>query len=126
MDDLEENRELLTRRLSRFGYSVQLAENGEDGIAKALSEQPAVILMDMSMPVMDGWEATRRLKADPRTSSIPIIALTGHALKSEADNARAAGCDSFISRPCPPAAVLAEVRRMLQAHPRDRGAGKPG
>ena len=111
VDDFADARDMMSIYLMDGGFAVAEAENGEEAIAAALRDQPAIILMDMTMPVMDGWEATRLLKADPKTQGIPIIALTGHDLTA-ADRA-ALGCDSFIVRPCPPAQVVAEVARVL-------------
>lgn len=111
VDDFADARDMMSVYLLDGGFAVAEAANGEEAIAAAIREQPAIILMDMTMPVMDGWEATRLLKADPRTQAIPIIALTGHDL-TETDRA-ALPCDSFIVRPCPPAQVVAEVARVL-------------
>src|SRR5579862_6352016 len=93
------NREMLSRRLERRNYRVIQAEHGEEAIARARSEQPDVILMDLSMPVLDGWEATRRLKADPATRNIPIIALTAHAMIGDREKALRSGCDDFATKP---------------------------
>jgi two-component system, cell cycle response regulator DivK len=99
VEDNEMNRDMLTRRLSRRGYDVAVALDGREAVALAASLQPAVILMDMSLPVMDGWEATRHIKADPATAAIPVIALTAHALPAERDRALEAGCCAFETKP---------------------------
>ena len=89
------------------------ALNGEEGIAKAKAEKPDLILMDISIPIIDGWEATQVLKHDPETSAIPIIALTAHALASDREKAMEVGCDGYLAKPCEPRAVVAEVQRFL-------------
>ena len=99
VEDNEMNRDMLSRRLVRNGYDVVIAVNGQEGVEMAAKERPDLILMDMSLPVLDGWEATRRLKADPGTASIPIIALTAHAMESDREKALAAGCDDFDTKP---------------------------
>ena len=93
VEDNEMNRDMLSRRLLRRGYEVVIAVDGQQGVEFALREQPQLILMDMSLPVIDGWEATRRLKADPATRQIPVIALTAHAMAGDREQALAAGCD---------------------------------
>ena len=95
------------------GYRVAEATNGIEAIEKTLELMPDIILMDLALPRMDGWEATRRLKLDERTRHIPIVALTGHALAGHAEGARQAGCDSFVTKPCLPDALVAEIQRML-------------
>jgi len=99
VEDNEMNRDMLSRRLVRNGYEVVIAVNGQEGLDMAAGEKPDLILMDMSLPVLDGWEATRRLKADPATSAIPVIALTAHAMESDKEKALAAGCDDFDTKP---------------------------
>jgi CheY-like chemotaxis protein len=99
VEDNEMNRDMLSRRLARNGYDVVIAVNGQEGIEMAASEKPDLILMDMSLPVLDGWEATRKLKADPATASIPVIALTAYAMESDREKALAAGCDDFDTKP---------------------------
>lgn len=99
VEDNEMNRDMLTRRLSRRGYAVVAAADGLAAVEAALREQPDVILMDMGLPVLDGWEATRQIKANPHTTSIPIIALTAHAMADDRDRALAAGCDDFDTKP---------------------------
>lgn len=97
------------------GFEVETAGNGKDAIRKARSLAPDVILMDLSLPVLDGWEATRRLKADRDTSHVKVIALSAHAMAAETRRASAAGCDGFIAKPCLPEQLVAEVTRVLQA-----------
>lgn len=99
VEDNEMNRDMLSRRLSRKGFDVLLAENGEEAIAQAKSGSPDLILMDMSLPVMDGWEATRRIKADDATRGIPVIALTAHAMSGDKERALEAGCDDYDTKP---------------------------
>jgi CheY-like chemotaxis protein len=99
VEDNEVNRDMLSRRLSRRGYEVICAVDGQQGIDMARDQSPDLILMDMSLPVLDGWEATKRLKADPGTQTIPVIALTAHALMSDRDQALQAGCDDYETKP---------------------------
>jgi two-component system, cell cycle response regulator DivK len=99
VEDNEVNRDMLSRRLTRRGYDVLIAVDGQQGIDMAHSETPDLILMDMSLPVLDGWEATKRLKSAPETKSIPVIALTAHALMSDRDHALEAGCDDYETKP---------------------------
>ena len=113
VDDHEDNRIVYSTILKHFGYDVTEALNGEEGIAKARAEKPDLILMDISIPVIDGWEATQVLKHDPATKKIPIIALTAHALASDRDKAMEVGCDGYLAKPCEPRAVVAEVQRFL-------------
>jgi two-component system, cell cycle response regulator DivK len=102
--------------LAFSGFEVAEATNGVEAIDKAVALLPDIILMDLALPRMDGWEATRRLKMDERTKHIPIVALTGHALAGYAEGARQAGCDSFVTKPCLPDALVAEIQRMLKEH----------
>src|SRR3712207_5936253 len=99
VEDNEMNRDMLSRRLERRGYEVVCAVDGEQGVALALAESPGLILMDMSLPVLDGWEATRRIKTAPETSAIPVIALTAHAMEGDRERAMAAGCDDYDTKP---------------------------
>ena len=99
VEDNEMNRDMLSRRLIRRGYEVVMAEDGAKGVELANSESPDLILMDLSLPIMDGWEATRTLKANDSTKAIPVIALTAHAMKSDEDKAKEAGCDDFDTKP---------------------------
>ena len=113
VEDNEMNRDMLSRRLAKRGYEVVLALDGEEGVAKALSETPALILMDMSLPGIDGWEAARRIKATPQTNAIPVIALTAHALTSDRDQALGAGCDDFDTKPVEFTRLLAKIEGLL-------------
>jgi CheY-like chemotaxis protein len=99
VEDNELNRDMLSRRLTRNGFEIIIAIDGQQGVTMASSEKPDLILMDMSLPIIDGWEATRRIKADPATNSIPVIALTAHALVQDREKAMAAGCDDFDTKP---------------------------
>jgi CheY-like chemotaxis protein len=123
VDDFHDNREMYTQYLSFAGYRVAEAVDGEDALAKARGLLPDVIVMDLSLPRLDGWEATRRLKKDPLTARIPVIALTGHAMGGHAEGAMEAGCDAFVTKPCVPSDLEARVREMLGRGP--AGAGKP-
>jgi CheY-like chemotaxis protein len=113
VEDNEMNRDMLSRRLQKRGYEVVLAVDGEQGVAKAQSEAPALILMDMSLPGIDGWEATRRIKAETQTKDIPVIALTAHALNSDRDSALAAGCDDFDTKPVEFTRLLTKIDNLL-------------
>jgi CheY-like chemotaxis protein len=113
VEDNEMNRDMLRRRLQKRGHEVVVAENGQDGIESARSELPAIILMDLSLPDVDGWEATRRLKAAPETRHIPILALTAHAMPWDAQRARDAGCDAFGTKPLDFEWLLAEIDGLL-------------
>ena len=99
VEDNEMNMDMLSRRLSRKGFEIIAATDGEQGVTMAQSERPDLILMDMSLPVIDGWEATRRIKTDPKTQAIPIIALTAHAMAGDREKALEAGCDDYDSKP---------------------------
>ena len=113
VEDNEMNRDMLSRRLVRKGYDVVIAENGELGVAMAESEAPELILMDMSLPIIDGWEATRRIKANPRTSNIPVIALTAHAMTGERKKALEAGCDDYDTKPVEISRLLEKIQSQL-------------
>ena len=113
VEDNELNRDMLSRRLQRRGYEVVIAVDGQEGMALAHSEAPHLILMDMSLPVLDGWEATRRLKAAPETKSIPIIALTAHAMSGDRDQALEAGCDDYDAKPIDMPRLLAKIEACL-------------
>lgn len=113
VEDYQDAREMYAAYLQFSGYRVAEATNGEEAIEQAVSLLPDIILMDLALPKIDGWEATRRLKADERTRHIPIVALTGHALAGHADGAREAGCDAFVTKPCLPDALVTEIKRML-------------
>ena len=99
VEDNEMNRDMLSRRLARRGHEILVAVDGAEGVARASAELPDLILMDMSLPVLDGWEATRRIKADPATARIPVIALTAHAMAGDREQALAAGCDDYDTKP---------------------------
>ena len=115
VDDYQDAREMYAEYLQYSGFRVAEARNGNEAVAQARSLKPDLILMDLSLPGMDGWEATRVLKADDETRHIPIVALTGHALAGASEGARKAGCDSFVTKPCLPDDLVVEVRRMLNA-----------
>ena len=115
VEDYQDAREMYAAYLQFSGFEVAEATNGLEAIEKSLELMPDIILMDLALPKMDGWEATRRLKLDDRTKHIPIVALTGHALAGHAEGARQAGCDAFVTKPCLPDALVAEIQRMLAA-----------
>lgn len=113
VEDNEMNRDMLSRRLARRGYEVVIAVDGESGLALAGSETPNLILMDMSLPVLDGWEAARRLKAAPATRHIPVIALTAHAMSSDREKAIEAGCDDYDTKPVELPRLLEKIEALL-------------
>ena len=113
VEDNELNRDMLSRRLERRGFQVLIAVDGAQGIAMAQSEAPDLVLMDMSLPVVDGWEATRRLKAAPETRSVPIIALTSHAMVGDRDKAIDAGCDDYDTKPIELPRLLEKIDRLI-------------
>lgn len=115
VEDNEMNRDMLTRRLERKGFTTVVAVDGVEGIAMARSEAPDLILMDMSLPVLDGWEATRRLKAAQETRTIPIIALTAHAMESDRERALRAGCDEYDSKPIEFPRLLEKIAVLLDS-----------
>ena len=117
VEDNEMNRDMLSRRLEKRGYTLALAVDGGQGVAMAKSELPDLILMDMSLPVMDGWEATRQIKADPATKGIPVIALTAHAMESDRQKALEAGCDDFDTKPVELARLLVKIEELLKKFP---------
>jgi two-component system, cell cycle response regulator DivK len=114
VEDNEMNRDMLSRRLERKGYAVALAVDGQQAVVMAVADPPALILMDMSLPVLDGWEATRRLKADERTKRIPIIALTAHAMQGDEQKAKEAGCDDYDVKPVELPRLLEKMERLLK------------
>lgn len=114
VEDNEMNRDMLSRRLIRSGYEVVMAVQGEEGVALARSATPDIVLMDMSLPVLDGWEATRLLKSDPATREIPVIALTAHAMSGDREKAREAGCDDFDTKPVEYPRLLSKIEGLLQ------------
>ena len=113
VEDNEMNYDMLSRRLRRKGYDVLIATDGQAGVDMARAEMPALILMDMSLPVLDGWEATRQLKAAAETRAIPIIALTAHAMAGDRDQALAAGCDDYDSKPVEFDRLLGKIKALL-------------
>src|SRR6476660_6744136 len=117
VDDYPDAREMYSEYLQFSGFDVVEAANGMEALQRAVEAAPDIILMDLSLPVMDGWEATRRLKADQRTASIPVVALTGHALAGISQGAKAAGCDAFITKPCLPEDLVKEIRKILDGQP---------
>ena len=114
VEDNEMNRDMLSRRLERKGYQIAIAVDGQQAVDMAAADPPALILMDMSLPVLDGWEATRRLKADERTRSIPIIALTAHAMQGDEEKARESGCDDFDTKPIELPRLLEKIGAQLK------------
>jgi two-component system cell cycle response regulator DivK len=121
VDDFEDNRSMYAAYLTYSGYEVAEAADGRAAVEIAGQSMPDVIVMDLSLPVMDGWEATRHLKANERTRRIPIIALTGHALTRHSRDAREAGCDVFLTKPCLPELLVEKVQELLER----REAGRP-
>ena len=113
VEDNEMNRDMLSRRLIRRGFDVVIALDGAQGVTMAQTEIPDLILMDMSLPVMDGWEATQHLKAEPATSAIPIIALTAHAMAGDREKALAAGCDDYDTKPIEFARLFGKIQTLL-------------
>jgi two-component system, cell cycle response regulator DivK len=113
VDDYKDAREMYAEYLTFSGFRVAEACNGHEAVEKAFELKPDVILMDLSLPGMDGWTATRHLKSDVRTRAIPVVALTGHALAGSSDGARQAGCDAFVTKPCLPDELVVELRRIL-------------
>ena len=120
VEDNEMNRDMLSRRLARRGYEILIAVDGEEGIAAAKGENPDLILMDMSLPVVDGWEATRRLKAEPRTRVIPVIGLTAHAMAGDREKVIEAGCDDYDTKPIELPRLLQKIEALL-----GRAGGRP-
>lgn len=117
VEDNEMNRDMLSRRLEKRGYTLSIAVDGGAGVAMTKSEKPDLVLMDMSLPVVDGWEATKQLKADPETKGIPIIALTAHAMDSDRQKAIGAGCDDFDTKPVELARLLGKIEELLKKFP---------
>ncbi len=120
VEDNEMNRDMLSRRLERAGYAVVIAVDGEEGIEVARTSAPDLILMDMSLPIMDGWEATRRLKSDQSLKHIPVIALTAHAMANDRDKALEAGCDDYDTKPIELPRLLAKMETLLLAGDTER------
>ena len=117
VEDNEDNVFMLTRRLTRRGFEVMHAPDGEQGVSIATDEKPALILMDLSLPVLDGWEATRRLKSAPATQDIPIIALSAHAMAGDREKAIAAGCDDYDTKPVELARLMSKIEALLPEMP---------
>lgn len=115
IEDNEANRDMLTRRLERKGHSVAIAVDGAQGVETALRDLPDLVLMDLDLPVIDGWEATRRIKADARTAGTPVIALTAHAMHGDRDKAMSAGCDDYDTKPVDLARLLGKIDALLAA-----------
>jgi CheY-like chemotaxis protein len=115
VEDNEMNRDMLSRRLSRKGFEVVIAVDGQAGVDMAGSESPDIILLDMSLPIMDGWEAAGRIKGDPTTSGIPILALTAHAMEGDREKALAAGCDDYDTKPINFSGLLEKMGKLLEA-----------
>jgi CheY-like chemotaxis protein len=115
VEDNEMNRDMLSRRLARRGYEVLLAHDGEQGLAEAARHLPDLIIMDMSLPVLDGWESTRRLKEQPETRGIPVLALTAHAMSGERERALAAGCDDYDTKPVDFVRLIGKIESLLPA-----------
>lgn len=113
VEDNELNRDMLTRRLERKGFQVLVAVDGQEGVQRAREERPDLILMDMNLPVLDGWEATQRLKADDQTRTIPVIGLTAHAMAGDREKCLAAGCDQYDTKPVDFASLLAKIAALL-------------
>jgi two-component system, cell cycle response regulator DivK len=117
VDDVEDNRRIYATFLRREGFEVATAVDGRDALAKASALVPDLVVMDLAIPVIDGWEATRRLKQDRRTRAIPVIALTGHVLAGARTQAKEAGCAAFLTKPCLPDELTREIRRVLGMRP---------
>jgi CheY-like chemotaxis protein len=125
VDDYADNRDIYAQFLLYAGLRVEEAENGHQALEKAFAVSPDVIIMDLALPGLDGWEATRRLKSDPRTERIPVIALTGHALAGHSQGALEAGCDLFLTKPCLPERLLEEILALLdRRQPGPAAAGR--
>jgi two-component system cell cycle response regulator DivK len=117
VEDNEDNVYMLVRRLTRQGFEVVVAPDGEQGVAMARSEHPDLIVMDLNMPVLDGWEATRRLKGAPETEAIPIIALSAHAMSGDRERALEAGCDDYDTKPVRMDSLMTKIRTLLPGTP---------
>lgn len=126
VDDYPDAREMYSEYLQFSGFDVVEAANGIEALQRAIEHAPDLILMDLSLPVMDGWEATRRLKSDPRTAPIPVVALTGHALAGISEGAKKAGCDAFVTKPCLPEELVKEIRKILDSGPATRKSRRSG
>jgi two-component system cell cycle response regulator DivK len=124
VDDYQDAREMYCEYLQFSGFRTEEARNGVEALRQATASLPDIILMDLSLPEMDGWEATRRLKRAAKTKHIPVVALTGHALTGHAETAREAGCDAFVAKPCLPEDLVVQIRKLLEA-PARRARKKP-
>ena len=125
VDDYPDAREMYSEYLQYSGFEVIEAGNGVEALERALDSAPDIILMDLSLPVMDGWEATRRLKANKATADIPIVALTGHALAGILEGAKKAGCDAFVTKPCLPEDLVKEIQKVLNGSSSTVSTTKP-
>ena len=123
VDDFEDNREMFAEFLELSGFRVAQAANGLEALERAEADLPDLVVMDLSLPILDGWEATRRLKANPRTAGIPVLALTGHSSSREEEEALHVGCVGLLIKPCLPDVLVSEIRRVLATH---RKSGSPG
>ncbi len=121
VEDNEMNRDMLSRRLTKRGYTVSMAVDGQQGIDMAVSEKPDIILLDMSLPVVDGWEAAQKMKANPASQRVPLIALTAHAMASDREKALSAGCDDIDTKPVELPRLLGKIEALLKA----RGVAPP-
>lgn len=117
VEDNELSRDMLSRRLAKKGYEVVVAEHGEEGVARASTDLPDLILMDLALPILDGWEATRRLKAESRTAGIPVIGLSAHAMADDEAKARGVGCDDFDTKPVELPRLLGKIEALLRRRP---------
>jgi CheY-like chemotaxis protein len=115
VEDNEMNRDMLSRRLERRGYSVTMAIDGQQGVDMARTEKPDLILLDMSLPIIDGWEAARRIKADPESKDVPLIALTAHAMSGDREKTLEAGCDEYDTKPVELPRLLGKIQKLLEA-----------
>lgn len=125
VEDFDDAREMYRDYLQFIGFRIETARDGREAIEKARTLQPDLVLMDLSIPVIDGWEATRRLKSDPATKNILIIALTAHALAAEGERARSAGCDGFVAKPCLPQELAEEISKYLKPQAAGPTRGRP-
>ncbi|WP_342378245.1 response regulator [Myxococcus stipitatus] len=126
VDDFDDAREMYAEYLEFVGFEVETAKDGAEAVEKAQSSEPDIILMDLSLPIMDGWEATRRIKQDSRTRDIPVMALSGHVLSGNAEHARQAGADEFVAKPCLPQDLENKIRNMLKPSKARRRDGQEG
>jgi CheY-like chemotaxis protein len=124
VDDFADNRDMYARFLEFSGFRVATATNGQEALDRAFEVRPDLVVMDLSLPGLDGWEATRRLKRDARTRSVPVVAVTGHALSGSSEKAKEAGCDGYITKPCLPADLVIEIKRVLASPPRRKADKK--